>query len=259
VSRGRDPRDRDHVAHNRTFWDTDADAYQREHGAALDAAPLAWGAYRIPEADLGVLGLDTEIARDATMLELGCGAAQWSVALAGLGRQVVGLDVSNAQLAFARAADPTLPLTLASGEHLPFRAASVDVVFGDHGALSFCDPDVILAECARILRPGGTLAFCCTHPLLYLTWDAQKEAQTRRLQIRYDQLGRMHVGEGTIDWVLTASEWIPMLRAHGFAIEDCIELCAPRGASTTYNEYAPPKWARKWPAEWIWKTRREAD
>lgn len=252
MSRTRDPRDHDHVAHNRKFWDADADAYQREHGAALDAAPMAWGAYRIPEADLGVLG----DVRDATMLELGCGAAQWSVALAARGSHAIGLDVSNAQLGYARDADAKLPLALASGEQLPFRAASFDVVFGDHGALSFCDPDVVLAECARILRPGGTLAFCCTHPLLYLTWDQRKERQTRRLQIRYDQLGRMNVGDGTIDWVLTASEWIPLLRAHGFEIEDCIELCAPDNANTSYHEYAPPKWARKWPAEWIWKARR---
>jgi SAM-dependent methyltransferase len=250
--RERDHPDRDHVAHNRAFWDADADAYQREHGAALDAAPMAWGAYRIPEADLGVLG----DVRDATMLELGCGAAQWSVALAGVGSRVVALDVSHAQLGYARDTDPKLPLALASGEQLPFRAGSFDVVFCDHGALSFCDPDVILAECGRVLRAGGLLAFCCTHPLLYLTWDAQSARQTRRLQIRYDRLGRMNVGDGTIDWVLTASEWIPLLRTHGFAIEDCIELCAPDDATTTYREYAPTKWARKWPAEWIWKARR---
>jgi SAM-dependent methyltransferase len=245
-------RDRNHISHNRAFWDADAEAYQRAHGAALDAAPLAWGAYRISEADLGVLG----DVRDATLLELGCGAAQWSVALAALGSRVVGLDVSHAQLSFARDRDPKLPLTLASGEQLPYRTGSFDVVFCDHGALSFCDPDVILAECSRVLRLGGTLAFCCTHPLLYLTWDKKKERQTRRLQIPYDRLGRMNVGDGTIDWVLTASEWIPLLRAHGFAIEDCIELCAPRDATTTYDEYAPPKWARKWPAEWIWKAER---
>lgn len=247
----------DHIAHNRAFWDDDAAAYQREHGAALAAAPMAWGAYRIPEADLGVLGLDIRNeARDATLLELGCGAAQWSVALASHGHRVVGLDVSHAQLGYARDADPKLPLALASGEQLPFRAESFDVVFCDHGALSFCDPDLILAECSRILRVDGILAFCCTHPLLYLTWDAQKERQTRRLQIRYDRLGRMNVGDGTIDWVLTAGEWIPLLRAHDFAIEDCIELCAPADATTSYREYAPPKWARKWPAEWIWKARR---
>ena len=26
--------------------------------------------------------------------------------------------------------------------------------------------------------------------------------------------------------------------------------------ATTYDGFAPPKWARRWPAEWIWRTRR---
>ena len=242
----------DHTDHNRAFWDADAAAYQDAHGAALTHAPMAWGAYRIPESDVSVLG----DVRDATVLELGCGAAQWSIALAALGTSVVGLDVSAAQLGYAREADPKLALTLADGERLPYCARAFDVVFCDHGALSFCEPDVILGECARVLRAGGLLAFCCTHPLLYLTWDEERQRQTRRLQIRQDQLGRMELGEGTIDWVLTASEWIGLLRRHDFAVDGCIELCAPRDATTTYEEYAPPKWARKWPAEWIWKARR---
>ena len=242
----------DHVRHNRAFWDRDADAYQAEHGGALTHAPKAWGAYRIPEAELRVLG---EL-RGRAVLELGCGAAQWSVALAHEGAHVVGLDVSRAQLKHARAADARLPLVAADGEDLPFGGASFDVVFCDHGALSFCEPDVIVGECARVLRTGGLLAFCATHPLLYLTWDEDAQRQTRKLQIEYRQLGRMSPDEGTIDWALPPSEWIRVLRSNGFDVEDCIELCAPADAHTTYTEFAPPRWARRWPAEWIWKARR---
>jgi len=36
----------DHERHNREFWDADADDYQAAHGARLDEAPLAWGAWR---------------------------------------------------------------------------------------------------------------------------------------------------------------------------------------------------------------------
>ncbi len=241
-----------HVRHNRAFWDADADDYQDAHGAALAGAPLAWGAYRAPESELRVL--DDVAARD--VLELGCGAAQWSIALAERGARVVGLDVSRGQLTHARRAAPTLPLVQASGEELPFASATFDIVFCDHGALSFCDPDVIVPECARLLRSGGQLAFCCTHPLLYLTWDDTREQQTRKLQIEYAQLGRMELDEGTIDWVLPPGAWIRVLRDNGFAVEDLVELSARAGAATTYADYAPPKWARRWPAEWIWNARR---
>jgi SAM-dependent methyltransferase len=244
----------DHVRHNRAFWDSDADDYQAAHGHALGAAPKAWGAFRVPESELRILG---DLA-GSTVLELGCGGAQWSIALARDGVDVVGLDLSRAQLRHARAAQPALPLVLADGERLPFAAASFDVVFCDHGALSFCEPDVIVAECARIISADGILAFCCTHPLLYLTWSEEQQRQTRALQIDYAELGRMEPSEGTIDWALPPSDWVRVLRTNGFDIEDLIELRAPAHAKTTYEEFAPPKWARRWPAEWIWRARRRS-
>ena len=241
-----------HVRHNRAFWDADADSYQAAHGEQLARSPLAWGAYRVPESELQVLG-EVDGLR---VLELGCGAAHWSAALAERGARVVGLDVSHAQLLHARRSAATLPLVQASGEQLPFADSSFDVVFCDHGALSFCDPDVSVPECARLLRPGGLLAFCCTHPMLYLTWDDARDQQTRKLHIDYAQLGKMALDEGTIDWVLPPGAWIKVLRANEFDVEDLVELCAREDASTTYVDFAPPKWARRWPAEWIWKARR---
>ena len=149
-----------------------------------------------------------------------------------------------------------MPLVQANGEQLPFSDASFDVIFCDHGALSFCNPELVVPEVARVARSAGVLAFCTSTPLLYLTWDSKKEKQSRRLQRSYDELGRMELDEDTVDWVLPAGEWIRVLRTNGFEIEDLIELRPPRDATTTYEGFAPPKWARRWPAEWIWKARR---
>jgi len=241
-----------HVRHNRKFWDTDADSYQEVHGPALAAEPLAWGPYRFPEAELQVLGDVT--GRD--VLELGCGGGQWSVALEPNGVQIVGLDVSRAQLRHARQASSTLPLLVADAEALPFRDGSFDVVFCDHGAMSFCDPARTLPEVARVTRAGGLLAFDNATPYSYLTWDAVKERQTRKLHRTYDDLGRQDFGEGTVDWVLGPGEWVRLLRTHGFEIEDLQELRPTECMTTTYGEFAPPAFARRWPVEWIWKARR---
>lgn len=240
----------DHVQHNRAFWDADADAYQEAHRDALEGAPLAWGAFRVPESELGILGA----VRGLDLLELGCGAAQWSIALAADGARPIGLDLSATQLGHARRR-AALPLVLASGEELPFATAAFDVVFCDHGAVSFCDPAVLVPEVARVLRPGGLFAFCATHPLLYLTWDNDAEKQSRRLQIPYAELGRMKYVDGTADWTLAPGEWIRVFRASGFEVEDLVELVAAPDAVTTYDEFVPTKWARSWPAEWIWKAR----
>ncbi|MDQ1511192.1 MAG: hypothetical protein QOG50_3036 [Actinomycetota bacterium] len=243
---------RDHVRHNRKTWDAASEEYQAAHDDDLTRRPLAWGAYRIPESELRVLGDVT--GKD--VLELGCGGAQWSTALAEIGSRCVALDLSGSQLHHARGRSRKLPLVQANGEQLPFADASFDVVFCDHGAISFCNPELIIPEAARALRAAGTLAFCTSTPLLYLTWDAKKEKQSRRLRRSYDELGRMELDEDTIDWVLPPGAWIRLLRANGFEVEDLIELRPPRDATTTYEGFAPPKWARRWPAEWIWKARR---
>ena len=89
----------EHAARNRASWDAYSDEYQARHGDQLaGSGGLAWGTTQIPESELRVLG---DVAgRD--ILEFGCGAAQWSIALAKLGARPVGLDLSERQLEHAR-------------------------------------------------------------------------------------------------------------------------------------------------------------
>ena len=246
----------DHQRHNREFWDADADDYQAVHGADLTTRPLAWGAWRVPEDEVGVLG----DVRGLDVLELGCGAAQWSIALAGLGSRPVGLDQSLVQLKHAlanrEAAGAAVRLVAAGGERVPFRNASFDVVFCDHGVMSFCPPEVTVPEVARLLRPGGLLAFCQTTPLLYLTWDERRQRQDTRLHRSYFGLGRLDLGDGTVDFQIPHGEWFRLFRDHGLVVEDLIELRPPEDATTTYDDFAPHDWARRWPAEQIWKVRK---
>jgi SAM-dependent methyltransferase len=247
-----------HERHNRAFWDADADDYQALHGDDLATRALAWGAWRIPESELGVLG----DVRGLDVLELGCGAGQWSAALAGQDARPVGLDQSLMQLEHARknreAAGVAVHLLAASGEAVPLRDASFDVVFCDHGAMSFCDPDVTLPEVARLLRPNGLLAFCQATPLLYLTWDERRQRQDTRLHRSYFDLGRMELGDGTIDFQLPHGKWFRLFGEHGFVVDDLIELRPPEGGTTTYDDFAPHDWACRWPAEQIWKVRKRA-
>jgi len=248
----------EHERHNRAFWDADADDYQALHGDDLTTRAQAWGAWRIPESELDVLG----DLRGLDVLELGCGAGQWSISLAGGGASPVGLDQSLVQLKHAGAnrdaAHAAVPLVAASGAAVPFRDGSFDIVFCDHGAMSFCDPSVTVPEVARLLRPGGLLAFSQTTPLLYLTWDERRERQDTRLHRSYFGLGRLALGDGTVDFQIPHSEWFRLFREHGFVVDDLLELRPPEDALTTYDDFAPHDWARRWPAEQIWKARKRA-
>jgi SAM-dependent methyltransferase len=244
-----------HERRNREFWDADADDYQAVHGALLARAPEAWGVWRIPEDEIGALG-DTA---GLDVLEYGCGAAQWSIALAGRGAATVGLDLSRVQLrharTLARGAGARVPLVCASGERVPFADGSFDLVFCDHGATSFCDPRVTVAEVARVLRPGGRFVFAHSTPWGYITWSDRRERVTRRLREPYFGIGMIDTGDGTVDFQLPYGDWIRLFRQHGFVVDDLVELRAPKGATTTYGWDA--KWARRWPAEQIWKLHLE--
>ena len=80
-----------HAQKNRAMWEATSDDYEARHAAALAGTrAMAWGLFRIPEDELQVLG---ELA-GKDILEFGCGAARWSIALAQAGARPVGLDLS---------------------------------------------------------------------------------------------------------------------------------------------------------------------
>ena len=246
----------DYAQRNRAHWDAAAAAYQAEQGRQLVASGgLAWGVWQIPEADLHVLG---DVGGETT-LELGCGAAQWSIGLARGGATAIGVDLSEEQLkaawVAARDAGVTIRLIHASAESIPLPDASVDIAFCDWGALRFADPDRVVPEAARLLRPGGLLAFSTATALLDLCWQDGLPTPGDRLLRDYFGLGRLELEQST-EFQRTTGDWIRLFRRSGFTVEDLIELRPPEGASTTFWEPEVLDWARRWPAEQIWRVRR---
>ena len=157
----------DHARRNREFWDRRSDEYHERNAAFIERG-LAWGVWQIPESELRILG---EV-RGKDVLELGCGAAEWSRALAREGARPVGLDNSEARLAHAREALARdaleFPLLHASAESIPLPDESFDVVMADWGAPTFADPYLYVPEVARVLRRGGLFAFSGATPIAWL-------------------------------------------------------------------------------------------
>jgi SAM-dependent methyltransferase len=245
---------------NRDAWDRTAADYQREHGQGLKGdAALAWGLWRVPEAE--VHALDDVAGKD--ILELGCGAAQWSIALAGIGAHPVGLDNSSGQLAHGRRdiaeAGVAVPLVQSTAEETPFKDESFDIVFCDYGAMHFADPYLTVPEAARLLRTGGLLAFSTASPIIELCWPDDPDADvTTTLQRNYFTLHREEIPEdGTVSFNLPYGEWIALFRANGFTIEALVEPRPAADGSTTYPG-RPLSWARRWPTDSIWKVRKTA-
>lgn len=249
--------DEDPIRRNRRWWDRSSDAYQDRHGAQLSRRPEAWGVWGIPEDELQALG--PVGGRD--VLELGCGAALWSLSLARRGARAVGLDQSRQQLAHARRnasqAGVALPLVLADGERAPFPDASFDLVFCDHGVPSWARPERTVPEAARLLRPSGRFVFNIASPLRDLCWDPARDAVGQRLVNDAFALGELDEGE-CVGYQLGYGAWLRLFRRHALRVDDLLELRPPADARTSYDDFVPLAWARRWPAENIWKLTREA-
>jgi SAM-dependent methyltransferase len=236
-----------HVRVNRRSWDRMSSEYQGKHGARLTETAKAWGVWRIPEDEVRTLG----DVRGRDVLELGCGAAQWSIALAGDGARPVGIDLSAKQLRHARRAAWALPLVQGSVEELPFADGAFDVVFCDHGAMGFADPDRTVPEVSRVLRPGGRLVFAIVSPLMFMCWNPKTERVDRRLHAEWFGM-RSDEDEETIQFQLPYGSWIELLRTNGLEVDRLVHLRPPQGATTTYDDYVSLRWARSWPAEDLW-------
>ncbi|MGP8159213.1 MAG: class I SAM-dependent methyltransferase [Thermoplasmata archaeon] len=199
--------------------------------------------------------------RRKAILELGCGAARWSIALARAGARPTGLDLSSVQLARARElqrkSKVRFPLVRASAEHLPFRDAAFDLVFCDWGAMTFADPMRTVPECARVLRRGGGFVFSAASPLRYVTLDLPKDRQSRRLVRPYFGSHRFDAGsDAAVEFSLPYGAWIDLFGRNGLTVERLVETRPTPGQRSRYLSRADSEWGRFWPLETIWKLRK---
>jgi SAM-dependent methyltransferase len=114
------------------------------------------------------------------------------MALHRLGAKVTALDNSACQLehasALMKAAGVDFPLVHANAESTGLGSNSFDVVFCDHGAMSFADPLRTIPEAARLLRPGGLLAFSMDTPILSVAWPPESDHPGDGLVMNYWEL-----------------------------------------------------------------------
>lgn len=95
-----------------------------------------------------------------TILDLGCGTGRFSEPLrAHFGARVIGIDPSQKMLAQAvQKPDATsVSYLMGSGESIPLRDGSVDLVFMSMIFHHLTNPSKAAAECRRVLRENGAV------------------------------------------------------------------------------------------------------
>jgi SAM-dependent methyltransferase len=220
------------------------------------AEEITWGVFGVPETTVCVLPeLDGK-----DVVELGCGTAYVSAWLARRGARPVGVDITPAQLETARAMQREFglefPLIEADGAETGLPDACADLVVSEYGASIWVDPYRWVPEAARLLRPGGELVFLRNSTLVILCSPDEDVPAGEQLVRPQFGLHRLDCWDG-VEFHLAHGDWIRLLRENGFEILDLVELQAPESAVTQeYYDYVTADWAKKWPAEEIWKARK---
>jgi SAM-dependent methyltransferase len=124
--------------------------------AALAPEQGAIALYRAVVADLPLAG--------ARVLEVGCGRGGGAAHMAACcaPAEIVGVDLSPATVARAQSLNAgiaRLGFRVGDAEALPFPDGSFDIVINVESSHCYARMDRFVAEAARVLRPGGWLAW----------------------------------------------------------------------------------------------------
>ena len=98
-------------------------------------------------------------------LEIGCGEGRVSRDLADRGHRVTSVDGSPTLIRLARDADARGAYVLSDAAALPFIAESFELVVFYNSLMDVDDLEGSVREAARVLRAGGALCACVTHPM----------------------------------------------------------------------------------------------
>lgn len=111
------------------------------------------------------------IKEPSVILDVGCGAGFLSNELALAGHTVTGVDLSGPSLAVAARYDSTKTVTykVANAFELPFADASFDVLCAMDFLEHVENPDKVIKEFARVLKPGGKF-FYHTFNRNFISW-----------------------------------------------------------------------------------------
>jgi len=173
-----------------------------------------------------------------SVLDIGCGQGYFSRLLKENGAGVViGLDLSDKQIASAREHEARTPLGIdyrvQDATHLSdlWPAATFDLVTGCMSLMDMEHPGDVLKAARQVLKPRGHLVFSVVHPVgnaAYREWERDADGHKVSLKIdRYFESGpriarwnmpRLDTPWETPYWSWTLAEWSETFADAGFVL-----------------------------------------
>ena len=165
-------------------WWNDAAPWFQEW-AKLSTKSADYGPYAPRENQLKLLG----DVKGKKILEIGCGGAQCSISFAKQGAICTAIDISKAQLAYARKLieREKVSVTLIKGDIQTLKgikSSSYDIVFSAFALQYIADLTKCFKEVYRVLKKGGLFVFSYDHPLYYVIDPKTKKIRYKYLKTR---------------------------------------------------------------------------
>jgi SAM-dependent methyltransferase len=139
----------------------DARAFTAFEQTAHDRIADSYAAHFAPLTSLALEPLldAAQIAPGQQVLDVATGPGIAAAAAQERKATTIGVDVSANMIALAQVDHPEVTFHTAEVTSLPFASGAFDAVICNFGLGHFPEPEVALAECMRVLVPGGRLAF----------------------------------------------------------------------------------------------------
>jgi SAM-dependent methyltransferase len=173
------------------------------------------------------------------VLEAGCGEGYGADLIADHARSVIGLDYDESAVAHVRARYPLVDMRHGNLAELPLEDGAIDVVVNFQVIEHLWDQGQFVAECLRVLRPGGVLLMSTPNRITFSPG-------------RDTPINPFHTRE------LNAAELTELLTAQGFSLESMLgvfhgpglaELDARHGGSIIDAQIARALADAPWPED----------
>ena len=136
-----------------------------------------------------------------------------------------------------------LPLLQCDGLALPLADASVDRVFTAYGVVPFvADSGAVLAEAARVLRPGGRFVFSTSHPVRWAFPDDPGPAGLTATTSYFDRTPYVESESGVVTYAehhRTLGDLVRQVVAAGLVLTDLVEPEWPARNEATWGGWSP--------------------
>lgn len=160
-------------------------------------------------------------------LDAACGTGRHAATLAAMGHRVIGVDATEAMLDVARAKVPGADFRGGTLDALPVDDGSIDVLTCTLALTHVERLAPVIAEFARVLRPGGTAILSDMHPFMVMTsLVAAFPTEDGGLGVPF-VLNRVH----------QVSEYVQAALASGFRIVACVEPLVDEKLVPVFSSY----------------------